>query len=277
MAPSLRAYDGDIHQQLTFIATKQLDRCIEDTDIPLLTPLEIRYMVKGNVGEADRGWFTGLTQWQFYDHSGSDDSSWLWLVETRVNARFQGWVGELEASDGFAQQYSTLGKLINNLQNMSSPAYAVPVYYSRWWRLSTSDRFNNFPVDHEALERALENSCTELSITGPPQSPTDTLRWIAQETIAALNQPIPGMSATWTSFWEPDRDGGFGSYGPAGNSFGRRTEFDCPDPRCRLRDGDSRYQAFALQRHRQAVIATMKAMYWKQWHKRERLRGSSEP
>ena len=38
-------------------------------------------------------------------------------------------------------QYSDLGYITNYLQNMTSPAHVVPVYFTRWWRLSFSDRF----------------------------------------------------------------------------------------------------------------------------------------
>ena len=65
-----------------------------------------------------------------------------------------------------------------------------------------------------------------------------------------------------TAFWRPDPDAdGFGDYGPAGNSFGRRTEFRCAGgERCVLLKDDPLYAEFALARHADAVRGTQAAM-----------------
>ena len=35
------AYDGKLHQQLTFLAAKQFNHCVAGTDIPMLTALQV--------------------------------------------------------------------------------------------------------------------------------------------------------------------------------------------------------------------------------------------
>jgi hypothetical protein len=275
IAVAARAYDPDIHQQLTFMAVKQFDRCIEGTTLDRLTPLEIRYIVRTNVSSVDAGFFRGLVSWRFYDRSEADDHSLLWIISTRMNQAFQDALDDLEEAEGFAERYANLGRMIGHIQDMSAPSYAVPVYYPRWWRLSFSDRFNSYPVNVDELERRLADSCDEF-MNGPPRDPREILRSTADDTIDALKRPIEGMPATWEAFWEVGKSGEFGSFGPAGNSFGRRTEFDCNRSTCRLRDRDPRYIDFALGRHHQAVIATMQTMYWKQCRKRERMQESRE-
>jgi hypothetical protein len=275
VAASARAYDPGIHQQLTFMAAKQFDRCIDGTSLDQLTPLEIRYIVRTNVDSVDSGFFRGILRWRFYDRSEADDHSFLWLIRTRMNEEFAIALGDLENADGFADRYANLGRLISHIQDMTAPSYAVPVYYPRWWRLSLSDRFNSHPVDVDTLERLLGESCEDF-MNGPPSDPWEILRATANDTIEALRQPIDGTPASWEAFWEVGDAGEFGSFGPAGNSFGRRTEFRCDGRTCRLVDRDARYDAFAVARHYRAVIATMRAMYWKQWRKRERAMNATE-
>jgi hypothetical protein len=263
------AYDPSIHQQLTFMAVKQFDRCIEQTELDRLTPLEIRYIVRTNVSSVDGGMVSGMFRWRFYDRSEADDHSFLWLIRTRMNYEFQAALDELEDADGFAERYANLGRLVGHIQDMTAPSYAVPVYYPRWWRFSFSDRFNSFPVHVDALERMLVGSCEEF-MNGPPAEPWDILRETANRTVESLQRPIEGMPATWEAFWEIGPPDEFGSFGPAGNSFGRRVDFPCNGGTCQLRERDPRYSVFALERHYDAVLATMRAFYWKQWRKHER-------
>jgi hypothetical protein len=275
-ASSVRAYDPDIHQQLTFIAVKQFDRCIEGSNLDRLTPLEIRYIVRTNVDSVDGGFFRGMLSWRFYDRSETDDHSLLWVIRTRMNREFQDALDDLERADGFAERYANLGRMIGHIQDMTSPSYAVPVYYPRWWRLSFSDPFNSYPVYVDALERRLATSCMRL-MNSPPLDPREILRATASETVDALRRPIPGVSATWEAFWKVGRPGEFGDFGPAGNNFGQHTEFACNGQVCRLRDRDPRYIEFAIERHYHAVIATMHALYWKQWRKFQRQQAVDGP
>ncbi len=265
------AYEAGMHQQLTFLAAKQFDRCVEHEPLPLLTPLEIRYMVKANVALAERGWMSGLLRWHYYDATDADDNGWLWLVQTRINQQFHDEVQALETAEGFAERYTHLGRLLNYVQLMSSPPYALPVFQQRWWRFTTSDRFNAFPLDVPALEAALTDGCQQLDLLQPPPTPQAVLQQVAVDTRSAVLAPIPELTTTWTAFWQPGAAGDFGSYGAAGNNFGRRVEFPCPDRRCRFRDNDWRYQEFANARHAQAVIAGMQLLYWMQWHKQQAL------
>jgi hypothetical protein len=71
-----------------------------------------------------------------------------------------------------------------------------------------------------------------------------------------------GLPTDWTAFWRPNANAdGFGDYGPAGNSFGRRTEFRCSGgERCVLLNDDPLYAEFALSRHADAVRGTQAAM-----------------
>ncbi len=267
-----RAYEPDIHQQLTFIAAKQFDRCIEGTDLDQLTPLEIRYIVRTNAAEAESGFWRNLVTSRFYDRSEADDHTFLWLIRTRMNPEFEQALEDLQDAEGFAERYANLGRLVSHLQTMTSPVYAVPIYYSRWWRLSTTEPFNSYAVDVGSLERRLEGSCS-LFMSQPPTDPTRLLRQTAARTVDALSRPIDGMPASWEAFWETADAGSFGRYGPAGNRFGQATTFRCNGTDCVMRNGDPRYQEFALDRHFDAVVATMRAMYWKQWRKRDRMRG----
>ncbi|MCY3840497.1 MAG: hypothetical protein OXH09_17925, partial [Gammaproteobacteria bacterium] len=50
------AYEGDIHQELTFIAARQYNQCAEDTHLATLTPLEVRYIAIANANQADASW-----------------------------------------------------------------------------------------------------------------------------------------------------------------------------------------------------------------------------
>ena len=95
-----------------------------------------------------------------------------------------------------------------------------------------------------------------------PDSYDRVLTDTADRTLAAVRESIDGLPASWTAFWTPSEDpGSFGDYGPAGNSFGRRTEFRCgADQRCVLLQDDPLYREFALARHLDAVRGTQAAM-----------------
>ena len=59
---------------------------------------------------------------------------------------------------------------------------------------------------------------------------------VTADTMTAVAEVIPGMPTSWSAFWDPGDDAAeFGDYGPAGNNFGRRTEFRCGEgQRCVL-------------------------------------------
>jgi hypothetical protein len=136
----------------------------------------------------------------------------------------------------------------------------VPVYTARFWRLSFSDRFDNYPLDDVALAAALGDDCSFLEQYY--DSYEDVLRATATDTLAAVTAPIAGMPVSWEAFWLLDEDiDDFGEYGSAGNSFGRSTSFRCGDgQRCVLLDDDPLYAEFALQRHLQAIRSSLAVM-----------------
>ena len=263
---SAHAYEGPIHQQLTFIAVRHYNNCI-DRDDARLSALQARYMVKANVEQADGGFWRGLFRWNFYNRDDQEPRSLLWVVETRLHQVFEQLVANLDRSESLADRYSNLGRVLNHLQDMTSPAHVVPVFMSRWWRLNVGDRFDEFPIDEAALNRQLGADC--IQVRGIIQDTRDTgydalLRLTAETTFNAVKENIEGLPFTWEVFWKPDeRPGSFGEYGVAGNNFGRETEFKCTSarrPRCVLLNRDPLYLDFARERHLNAVQSTIAAL-----------------
>lgn len=270
VASFAHAYDGPLHQQLTFLAAKQFNRCVNGTPEPLLTPLQVRYMARANVVQAEGGWFRSMFRWNYYDRGAKSKQNLLWLIETRVHGHFDTNVKALATADDMAERFSNLGRVANTLQDMTSPAHVVPVYMARWWRLSMGDRFNAFPLDEQAVASALGDDCAD--VYGRPLPFEEILETTADATLAALTSPIDGLPVSWEAFWKLDENpAAFGSYGVAGNSFGRKSAFNCPAlgpdtdsgrsrQRCVLLEDDPIYAAFAVARHEQAVRATIRAI-----------------
>ncbi len=255
------AYDSSTHQSLTFLAAKQFNRCVDDTPVPPLTALEVRQMARSNVRLAESNLFSRLFRWRYYDRAEQAERSFLWVVDTRFHEHFNEILRRLRNAEDDVDRFRELGRVISYLQVVSSPAHVVPVYTARWWRLSLTDRFDGYPLDEAALEAALADDCGFLEASELEYR--QLLTTSATRTLTAVVQPIPGMPVTWEAFWSlGDDDDSFGEYGPAGNSFGRRTEFRCDgQQRCLLLDDDPLYEDFALERHLQAARSTMLAMY----------------
>jgi hypothetical protein len=260
IALPVQAYDGSAHQFMTFLAAKQFNRCVEGTDIPALTPLQVRYIAKANTGLADRSVFARMFNWRYYDRDDQSEQSMMWVVDTRFHDHFDELSGRLQVVEDPVAAYQDLGRAISYIQLVSSPPRVVPVYVARFWRFSFSDRFDGYPLDEEALVTAIEGDCRFLET--PPESYADVLVSVAERTLEAVLEPISGLPTDWTAFWRPNRKAdGFGDYGPAGNSFGRRTEFRCAGgERCVLLKDDPLYAEFALARHADAVRGTQSAM-----------------
>ena len=264
VAVPAQAYEAKIHQQLTFIAAKQFNQCAEEVGLMPLTPLQVRYVAKTSIRQVEGRWFRNWMRWNYYDRAGQSEKGMLWLVDTRFHAQFNDVVRTLESSHSLADRYSNLGRLATYLQDVTSPAHVVPVFYSRWWRLSMSDRFDLFPVDGENIERALSGDCREL-LGHQAVAPGDLLHDAASATLRAVQRPIPGLPTSWQAFWRLSKDpGAFGEYGVAGNSFGRPAEFKCSGQNCVLLDNDPLYRTFAKARHVEAVRATLRVMAWSQ-------------
>jgi len=253
------AYDGSVHQFMTFLAAKQFNRCVEGSDIPALTPLQVRYVARANTGLADRSVLARMFNWRYYDRMDQSEQSMLWVVDTRFHDHFKELSGRLQLVEDPVPAYQDLGRILSYVQLVSSPPRVVPVYVARFWRFSFSDRFDSYPLDEEALTQAIEGDCGFLDT--PPESYGEVLTMVAERTLAAVQEPISGLPTDWTAFWRPNRNPeGFGDYGPAGNSFGRRTEFRCAgSQRCVLLKDDPLYAEFALARHVDAVQGTLSA------------------
>lgn len=256
-------YEGVTHEQITFIAARQFNACV-GVDMPRLTPLEARYIARANADQADRNFWRRLFRWNYYGRGGASGRL-LWTIETRMNRHYADLVDHLGEEEGLPERFSNLGRVVNYLQDATTPAHVVPVYTGRWWRLNVTDRFNAFPVDVEGLVAAVANDCTALR--GADVSFEQLLANTAERTIAAVQEVIPGMPVGWEAFWEFGHDvDAFGQYGVAGNSFGRRTDFACGtlsdgSPRtCVLLENDPLYLDFARARHLDAVHSTIAAM-----------------
>ncbi len=252
------AYEGRLHQQLTFIAAKQFNACVADTGVVRLTPLEVRYIAKTNVSQAERNLFSRMFNWRYYDPGQEAEKNLLWAFDTRFHEHFNEVLARLDTADDTRKRYSNLGRLISYIQVVSSPAHSVPVYTARFWRFSVADKFDVFPIDENALSDQL--GCDFLRTALPDYQ--SVVRAVATDTLAAVSAPIAGMPTSWEAFWVPARQpGSFGEYGPAGNNFGRKTEFSCHGgERCVLLRDDPLYAEFARHRHIAAVNGTMSAM-----------------
>jgi hypothetical protein len=259
-ALAVQAYEGQLHQKLTFLAAKQFNRCVAGTDIPMLTPLQVRYIAKTNVAQADRNAFVRMFNWRYYDRGNEAERSKLWAIDTRFHEHFNEVLKRLDGSGDSAQLYSDLGRVVGYVQLVSSPAHAVPVYTARFWRFSFTDRFDAYSVDEAAIQGEIGATCDFLD--QPATDYGSILRSVATDTLTAVRSPISGLPASWEVFWEPDENpDNFGEYGAAGNNFGRKTEFNCEaDARCVLLKDDPLYAEFARERHVSAVRGTIGAM-----------------
>ena len=277
------AYEGDIHQQLTFIAAQQYNRCVEDSHLPRLTPLQMRYVAKANANRADRAWWKRLFRWNYYDRSKQSPRRVLWLIETRIHDTYDDTLRRLANAHDLSRRFTNLGRIVNHLQDATTPEHVVPIFATRFWRFSFSDRFNGYPVDEDAVQSALDNDCT--AVRGSDGTFERLLVDTADRTLASIKAPIGDLPSTWEVFWELDKDADdFGTYGDAGNNFGRAAKFSCPDDaaadgaepvtqersgaprgdrrsgRCALKENDPVYAEYAAARHVDAVRATMTAV-----------------
>ena len=251
---SAAAYEGRAHQQLTFIAAMQFNRCVSDLDVPRLTALQVRY-----VARAEWRFSRKVARWPYYDGRDAGRNRLLWFIQTRLHEHFDAAVAKLAVADDLSSKYANLGVIVNLIQDMTSPAHVVPVFTTRWWRFSFADRYNTYDIDERAVEEAIGDYCIPLE--GVDETFAEVLHGTAENTRAAVRAPMLGMPATWEAMWEFGEPGEFGEYGVAGNNFGRPTRFDCgQDERCVLLKDDPLYAAFALERHLVAVRATMAAM-----------------
>ena len=253
-------YEPAIHQKLTFVAAKQLDRCVAGSEIPGLNALQVRIIAKANTRQADANLFVRMFRWNYYDPSGVGDRDILWVIDTRFHEHFDQVVRRIGSSVEANDRYRNLGRIVGYVQDVTSPPHAVPVYATRWWRFTLQDRFDRYPVDEDGVAGLVEGSCAY--VMNPAADYHSVLESAARNTLAAVRSPVAGLPVTWEIFWKAhENPGRFGSYGPAGNNFGRGARFPCGQTeRCVLLDDDPLYADFAMRRHAAAVVATMRAM-----------------
>ena len=204
-----------------------------------------------------------MWRWSYYDRTLENRRSVMGVVDTRMHQHFDTLNQRLADDVKPERQLRELGRILNYVQDVTSPAHVVPVFTARWWRFSWGDRFDDFPVDVPRLEAALEGRCDWVA--QPTASYQHILSRTASDTMIAVRSQVLGFPTTWEAYWTFDEDDDdFGEYGPAGNNFGQRTEFDCgPDElqqRCLLLEDDPLYRDFAHDRHLTAVQASMRAM-----------------
>ena len=260
------AYEGHVHQQLTFIAARHYNRCVEETPLARLTPLQVRYVAQANANQADKPWWQRLFRWNYYDRSRQSPGRVLGLLETRMHATFRQTLERLREARDLGRRFTNLGRVVNHVQDATTPAHVVPVFTTRWWRFSVADRFASFAVDEKALQSALGEACA--SVRGADGTFEELLVSTAERTLESISEPIRGMPSSWSAFWELDGDNDdFGSYGVAGNNFGRETTFKCGEDdarECVLLAQDPLYAEYAAARHLDAVRATMSALAMEQ-------------
>ena len=260
-------YESSVHQQLTFLAAKQLSRCYQTSELQPLSALDTRYVVRANIAQADSNVFWRMFRWNYYNRDEARSRAALRVIDTRFHDHFNGLHEELEQTGDRQQRLKTFGRLLSYLQDVTSPPRVVPVFTSRWWRFSFFDRFDRFDVDVARLQSTLANHCPQLVAYDEALRSSDSepelqqlLESTAEETIESVRAPIEGLPTQWTAFWQFGAADEFGNYGPAGNKFGERTSFPCGEETCLLLEDDPLYLDFAHARHTSAVMATMRAM-----------------
>lgn len=272
LAPSsVQAYNEVAHQQLTFIAAKQFNNCAHlSQQVTRFSALDTRYIVRANASQADANFFVRMFRWNYYNRADQSGRTTMGLIDTRFHDHFEALVDETRWSTDRQRRLKNLGRILNYVQDMTSPAKVVPVYTGRWWRFSVGDRFDKYPIQTAQIELAVENMCDDILSTSA--SFQDVLEDAANRTIKAVRAKIFGFPTSWESFWRfAQAADEFGEYGPAGNSFGTRTRFRCGgDEPCLLLDDDPLYQDFAIARQINAVISTMRAMALMQLAEAER-------
>ena len=256
------AYEGDVHQQLTFIAARQYNRCAEDTHLARLTSLQVRYVALANANQAESPWWQRMFRWDYYDRGDQSAGRVLWMFETRMHDRYDSAIRRLNEARDLSRRFTNLGRVVNHVQDVTTPSQVAPVFAMRWWRFSVADRFSTYPVNTGAVQRALGDDCT--AVRGSDGALESLLVDTADRTLDSIVEPIRGMPSTWEAFWELDNDlGEFGRYGDAGNSFGRDARFRCTEDesrQCVLLARDPIYAEYARDRHLDAVKATMTAI-----------------
>ena len=87
--PQVWAYEPETHQQLTFIAARQFNECVQEhARFERLSALDTRYIVKANVAQADNSVFVRMFRWDYYNRADQTNRSSWGIVETRFHEYF---------------------------------------------------------------------------------------------------------------------------------------------------------------------------------------------
>lgn len=259
LSPTVFAYEASLHQEIMFIAARQYNQCVAATPERRVSALQVRFAARAATAQANRNFFRRMFRWGFYEREQQKPKRSLWVIETRLHEHFNSLIETVEKDDKLSEQFSAAGRLAAYVQDVTSPAQAVPIYTARFWRFNTYDRFNHFDLRPAAIEAQIEGLCDQ--ILSEDLSYVDILRSAADATLAAIEEPIPGMPTTWQAFWRLAKDpSDFGEYGAAGNRFGAKTSFRCGEERCVLLKNDPLYVEFADVQHATAVIGTMRVL-----------------
>ena len=260
-AQNAHSFPGATHQQMMFLAARQYNECVKATPEHRLSALQVRYAARAAVGQADANFIRRMFRWGFYERDQQAPKSTMWVVETRMHEHFNALVTQGEAASTDAESFSIAGRIAAYVQDVSSPVRVVPIYTARFWRFNTNDRFDNFKLSEERVASALAEVCDRV-LTDTPLAYASILKASADQALAAIVEPIPGIPTTWQSFWRLAKNStDFGEYGLAGNRFGARTSFRCGDELCVLLNKDPLYEEFAEARHVEAAIATMRVLH----------------
>ena len=127
-AAELYSYDSDIHQQLTFLAAKQYSKCAEvRPSLYRPSALDVRYLVRANVAQADAGFFSRMFRWNYYSPNPQDQKEVLWIIETRFQGHYRSLLRQIELGDKAEDRLKAVGRVISYLQDVTSPPRVVPV------------------------------------------------------------------------------------------------------------------------------------------------------
>jgi len=258
------AYQASSHQQLTFLAARHLNACAEQLGVQPLTPLQVRYIAKASVKQASPGFFKSLVRWNYYERNAQLERTAVGVVNTRMHDEFNDVIRAMSRQTDASKKYAQLGRIVSYIQDMTSPAHVVPIFYTRFWRLNITDRFNAYSIETAQFEAQLSDMCG-FANKNSDFNLLDVLIMTADKTLTAVQEPVEGLPTSWQAFWELDEQAeDWGEYGVAGNNFGRKVDFKCGDQKCILLNDDPLYREFATQRHIQAVKSTLLALYWMQ-------------
>lgn len=279
------ANDPGLHRHLSSEAIKQFSACFPNK--PLSSKIKKQFIDYTALEDNIRYNPLRFRQWHFFSPDGD-----LGLSQggsrISMDKRFRRLDTKLHEhiNDGnLKKAYKTLGRIAHYLQDVTSPAHVMPIYH---WS-GKKDSFDSYPFDANTASHNFKSNRDKVCSAASSQS-SGTLFSIlietAQKTIEASHHaPLKisngnGNNASWGLFWKEDKTCNepvkpkFRDYGPFGNSFGDTEIMDhcdldensspynkhCAGPVCRI--NKNVYETFAENRHRQAIMATLKALYY---------------